>query len=229
MSDNSIWGSEWGYLDNTKHLIFWLCNIKQLNFRHFNTNSKTFSVSVHFIQKETKTAPNKAMLFCLVFQEVFGHFPTISDHGRFPKMSEDYWSFPTRNPKLVKPKKFRQMFLDGATLDCFERSRMTLLLCLSKAESSPLLQKLTKTLTTPEENSLDAAFGLDADQRIVGSWREIGTQYSPEYCCEWVEKRDYSYCPFEHGLKVHWWFEQSQKTTGFPRKTLQTQFFLRKQ
>ena len=32
-------GSEWGYLDNTKHLFFWLCNMKQLNFRHFNSNS----------------------------------------------------------------------------------------------------------------------------------------------------------------------------------------------
>ena len=86
------------------------------------------------------------------------------------------------------------------------------------AESFPLLQKLTRTLTTPEENPLDAAFGLDADQRIVGSLHEIGTKYSPEYCCEWVEKRDYSYCPFEHGLKVHWWFEQSWKTMGFSRK-----------
>ena len=33
-------GSLWGYLDNTKHLIFWFCNMKQLNFRRFNTNTK---------------------------------------------------------------------------------------------------------------------------------------------------------------------------------------------
>ena len=26
-----------GNLDNTKHLIYWLCNMKQLNFRHFHT------------------------------------------------------------------------------------------------------------------------------------------------------------------------------------------------
>ena len=49
------------YVDNTKHFIFWLCNIKQLNFRHFNTNGKKCSVTVNFIQKETKTAPKRAM------------------------------------------------------------------------------------------------------------------------------------------------------------------------
>ena len=35
-------GSEWGYFDNTKHLLFWLYNIKQLIFSHFNTNIKKF-------------------------------------------------------------------------------------------------------------------------------------------------------------------------------------------
>ena len=39
---------------NTKHLSVWLCNIKQLNFRHFNTNSQKFSVTVNFVQKEQK-------------------------------------------------------------------------------------------------------------------------------------------------------------------------------
>ena len=30
------------------------------------------------------------MLFCSVYQEVFGHFPTIPDHfGRFPKFSKE--------------------------------------------------------------------------------------------------------------------------------------------
>ena len=33
-------GSEWGYFDNTKSFTFWLCNMKQLNFRHFNANSE---------------------------------------------------------------------------------------------------------------------------------------------------------------------------------------------
>ena len=80
-----------GHFDNTKHLIFWLCNMKQLNFRHFNTNRKKFTVTVNFGQKETKTAPKRPILFCLVYQEVFSHFPTIPDHlRRFPKVPEDF-------------------------------------------------------------------------------------------------------------------------------------------
>ena len=63
-------GSEWGYLDNTKHLIFWLCNMKQLNFRQFNTNSKKFIVTVNFTQKETKAAPKRPILFCLVVRRL---------------------------------------------------------------------------------------------------------------------------------------------------------------
>ena len=56
-----------GYLDNAKNFIFWLCSMKQLNFRHFNTNSKKFFETVHFFQKEAKTAPNRPILFCLVY------------------------------------------------------------------------------------------------------------------------------------------------------------------
>ena len=41
-SHPTIWGSEWGYLDSTKPFIFWLCNTKQLNFSHFNTNGKNY-------------------------------------------------------------------------------------------------------------------------------------------------------------------------------------------
>ena len=75
-----IGGSEWGHLDNTKHLIF----------KHFNINSKKFIVTVNFSQKDTKTAPKRPILFCLVYQEVFSHFATIPDHfGRFPKTTED--------------------------------------------------------------------------------------------------------------------------------------------
>ena len=40
-----------GYLDNSKHFIFWLCNMKQLNFRHFNTNGNKFFETVNFFQK----------------------------------------------------------------------------------------------------------------------------------------------------------------------------------
>ena len=54
-------GSELGYLDNPKHFILWLCNIKQLNFSHFNTNSKKFFETVNFFLKEAKTAPRRPM------------------------------------------------------------------------------------------------------------------------------------------------------------------------
>ena len=57
-------GSEWGYFDNTTKLfIFWLCNMKQLNFRHFHTNSNKFFEIVNFLQKEAKTAPQRPVLF----------------------------------------------------------------------------------------------------------------------------------------------------------------------
>ena len=57
-------GSEWGYFDNTTKLfIFWLCNMKQLNFRHFHTNSNKFFEIENFLQKEAKTAPQRPVLF----------------------------------------------------------------------------------------------------------------------------------------------------------------------
>ena len=84
-------GSEWGHLDKTKRLIFWLCNIKQLNFRHFKTDRKKFTVTINFSLKETKMASKRPIFFCLVYQEIFSHFPTIPNHlGRFPKTTEDF-------------------------------------------------------------------------------------------------------------------------------------------
>ena len=41
---NIVRGSEGGHLDNTKHLFFWLSDMKQLNFKHFNINSKKNSL-----------------------------------------------------------------------------------------------------------------------------------------------------------------------------------------
>ena len=77
-------GFEWGHLDNTWHLIFWLCNIKQLNLRHFTTNSKRFAVAVNFIQIETKTAPKLAES-C---PKVIWTFPIICEEfRRLPKIS----------------------------------------------------------------------------------------------------------------------------------------------
>ena len=78
------------YLDNTKHVIFGFGDMKQLNFRHFNTNSKQSFETVIFFQKEAKTAQKRPILFCLVYQGVFGHFTTIPDYfRRFPKATDD--------------------------------------------------------------------------------------------------------------------------------------------
>ena len=102
-----------GVPHNTKHLIFWLCNMKQLNFRHFSTNSQKFTVTVNFIQKETKTAPKWPILFCLVYQEVFGHFPTIPHHfGKFPETIKDSRRLPKISEDLrgQKYENFRRYF-----------------------------------------------------------------------------------------------------------------------
>ena len=54
-------GSEWGYLDNTKHFIFWLCNVKQL---HLNTNSKKFIVTVIVFLERNKSDSSKHLSQC---------------------------------------------------------------------------------------------------------------------------------------------------------------------
>ena len=83
-------GSEWGYLDNTKHFIFGLCNMKQLSFSHFNSK-KLF---------ETVTAPKRLILFCLVYQRVFDHFTAIPHYfRRFPKALEDCRRFPEQTKR----------------------------------------------------------------------------------------------------------------------------------
>ena len=72
--------------------LFWLCNMKQLNFRQFNTNTKKFFETVNFFQEEEAkiTAPIRPILFCLVYQQVFGHFTTNPDYfRRFPKATDD--------------------------------------------------------------------------------------------------------------------------------------------
>ena len=100
----SLWvmrGSEWGYFDNTKHLFFWLYNIKQLIFSHFNTNIKKFVVTLFFSHKQTNhTLKGEISMLglCLLSQRgFFGHFPTIRDYfktseewGRYPKAAEDF-------------------------------------------------------------------------------------------------------------------------------------------
>ena len=97
-----------GYVDNIKHFIFWLCNMKWLNFRHFNTNNKD-SLKLIFSQIEAKTAPKRPILFCLVYQGVFGHFATIPDYfRRFPKTNEEVRSLPKMSDE---PSKHLTVFL----------------------------------------------------------------------------------------------------------------------
>ena len=49
------------------------------------------------------------------------------------------FAMPNLNASSESPRNSVRCFLTAATLDCFARSNVTLLLCLSKAESSPLL------------------------------------------------------------------------------------------
>jgi len=125
-------GSEWGYLDNSKQLIFWLCISKFYAEGNKNASKKgnviLFSISTSFrpLSDDSRSFRN-----------------TSEDFQRLPKMSGDYRSFPRRNPKYnassLSLRNSLRCFLTVATLDCFERSKVTLLLCLSKAESSALI------------------------------------------------------------------------------------------
>ena len=80
------------YLDNTKHFIFWLCNMKPLNFRHFNTSiTKFYEIVFFFFQKEAKTAPKRPISFCLVYRKFW---PFYEYSGLFQKISEGCRTFP---------------------------------------------------------------------------------------------------------------------------------------
>ena len=79
--------------------LFWLCNMKQLNFRHFNTNGKKFFETLNFFQEEdAKNGSKKAniVLFSIStsfrpFYDKSGLFQKISEgHRRFPKTAEDF-------------------------------------------------------------------------------------------------------------------------------------------
>ena len=85
--------------------------MKQLTFRHFNTNSKKFSETVNFFQKEVKTAPKRPILFCLVYEGNFAHFTdyfgrrlaTIpEDCRRFPKTNEEVRPLPKMSEEPLK-------------------------------------------------------------------------------------------------------------------------------
>ena len=82
------WGSEWRYLNNTLHLILGFCNIKQLNFRHFNTNSKKFTVTIKIsprkkpnpLQNCPKTARRSFERFRGEFRKCFDYIPRTNSY-----------------------------------------------------------------------------------------------------------------------------------------------------
>ena len=100
------------------------------SIRHFHTNNKKIFCNSKFYQEGNKNGSKQGNVILLSISRSFR--PLSDDFRSFRKISEDV-------RKLLKfsKKKFRQMLLDGATLDCFERSRMTLLLCLSKLQNHP--------------------------------------------------------------------------------------------
>ena len=101
--------------------------MKQLNFRHFNTNSKKFIVTVNFIQKETKTAPKRPILFCLVVRRLSN---ISKDYRRCPQTSEDFRGeirkFSTIFLSLFSPCE-RYLFYSVKQLQCLQCSRVILL------------------------------------------------------------------------------------------------------
>ena len=91
--------------------MFWSCNMKQLNFRHFNINSKKFTVTVIFFQNETQTSPKNPIMIILFrisrgfrsFCDNSHLFQKISeDYRRYPKMSKENRRFLRRKPKIFK-------------------------------------------------------------------------------------------------------------------------------
>ena len=122
-------GSEWGYLDNSKQLIFWLCNSK-------------------FYAEGNKNASKKGNV--ILFSMSTSFRPLSDDSRSFRKTSEDFRRCPETTEvfqgeirkiqcKLVKLKKFPQMFLDGCHAGLLWKVKSDPSLCLSKAESSLLL------------------------------------------------------------------------------------------
>ena len=91
--------------------MFWSCNMKQLNFKHFNINSKKFTVTVIFFHNETQTSPKNPIMIILFstsrgfrsFCDNSHLFQKISeDYRRYPKMSKENRRFLRRNPKIFK-------------------------------------------------------------------------------------------------------------------------------
>ena len=89
-----------GYLDNTERLIFWLCDMKQLNFRYFNTNSKKFTVTVNSFSRKNQQRFQKTNIILLSIKKSFRSF---SDYFRFPKTTKILNDF-RKLPKISEEK-----------------------------------------------------------------------------------------------------------------------------
>ena len=86
-------GSEWGYLDNTKLFTFWICKMKQLNLRHFNTNSNKFFETVNFFPERSKNGCKKADIILFSISRSFrpfceNLFQISQGYRRFSKLSK---------------------------------------------------------------------------------------------------------------------------------------------
>ena len=78
--------------DNTKHFIFWFCNMKQLNLRYFNSNSKKIFETVNFFSERSKNGSKKANI---VLFSISRSFRPFYDNSRLcQKITEGYRRFP---------------------------------------------------------------------------------------------------------------------------------------
>ena len=75
--------------------------MRQLNFRHFNTNSKKFSETVNFSRKKKKR-PQKGQYYFVKYIKEFSAIlrQFISDFRRLPKFPEDCRTFSKTNEEV---------------------------------------------------------------------------------------------------------------------------------
>ena len=108
--------------------------MKQLNFRHFNTNSKKFFETVNFFQKEAKTAPKRPILLFRISRRFR---PFYDNSGFLQKISEGYWRF------LKTVEDFRR--LTKRSDYCRRCSKMTLLFSSETANTKKLANLTANT------------------------------------------------------------------------------------
>ena len=82
--------------------------MKQLNFRHFNTNNKKFFETLNFFQEDAKNGSKKAniVLFSIStsfrpFYDKSGLFQISEGHRRFPKTAEDFRRLTNRGDSTI--------------------------------------------------------------------------------------------------------------------------------